>query len=151
MPTKELRQVKSSDLSRAPGDVFDAASDHPVEVTRRDGESLVLMSWTEHQARTSLLELAAHLVAAATPQEGTLIERMSDHYPWMLALSTANQEAAANEILESARASFATHQAHLAISTLHAWRETATAIAAGLGTTPTTWLHSEISEAVERP
>lgn len=40
MSATQRRVYKSSDLSRAPGDVFDAASDHPVELTRRDGDSL---------------------------------------------------------------------------------------------------------------
>jgi len=152
MSATQLRQVyKSSDLSRAPGDVFDAASDHPVELTRRDGDSLVLMSKQEDRARTSLLELAAHLVAVATSVKGTLTERMADHYPWMLALSEADREEAAREILESARASFSTNQPFLAVSTLHAWQETAIAVAAGLGKSSIDWLDVEDIDVVERP
>jgi hypothetical protein len=51
-------------------------------------------------------------------------------------------------VLAAARASFATHQPHLAIAELTAWRETATAIAAGLGKEPVEWLDE--AEAVER-
>lgn len=140
---------KSSDLSRAPLDVFAAAADHPVQVTRRDGESLVLMSESADKARDALLELAAQLVAVSTSTDGTLASRMSDRFPWMLALSPADQEACANAVLAAARASFATHQPHLAVAELTSWRETATAIAAGLGKEPVEWLDE--TEAVERP
>jgi hypothetical protein len=140
---------KSSDLSRAPLDVFAAAADHPVQVTRRDGESLVLMSESADKARDALLELAAQLVAVSTSTEGTLATRMSDRFPWMLALSPADQEACANGVLAAARASFATHQPHLAVAELTSWRETATAMAAGLGKESVEWLDE--AEAVERP
>lgn len=140
---------KSSELSRASADVFAAAVDHPVRVTRRDGESLVLMSESADKARDALLELAAQLVAVSTSTDGTLAGRMSDRFPWMLALSPTDQEACATAVLAAARASFATHQPHLAIAELTSWRETATAIAAGLGKEPVEWLDE--SEAVERP
>lgn len=140
---------KSSELSRASADVFAAAVDHPVQVTRRDGESLVLMSESADKARDALLELAAQLVVVSTSTDGTLAGRMSDRFPWMLALSPVDQEACATAVLAAARASFATHQPHLAIAELTSWRETATAIAAGLGKEPVEWL--EEAEAVERP
>jgi hypothetical protein len=147
--TKSRAIFQSSELSRASADVFAAATDHPVQVTRRDGESLVLMSESADRARSALLELAAQLVAVSTTTEGTLASRMSDRYPWMLALSPADQEACAAAVLAAARASFSTGQPHLAIAELTAWRETATAIAAGLGQEPVEWLDE--SEAVERP
>lgn len=140
---------QSSELSRASAEVFAAATDHPVEVTRRDGESLVLMSESADRARTALLELAAQLVAVSTNTDGTLVTRMIDRFPWMLALSTADQQTCANDILTAARASFATNQPHLAIAELTAWRETATAVAAGLGREPVEWLDDTL--VVERP
>lgn len=140
---------QSSELSRSSAEVFAAAADHPVHVTRRDGESLVLMSESADAARRSLLELAAQLVAVSTSAEGTLAARMSDRFPWMLALSPADQETCAADVLAAARASFATNQPHLAIAELTSWRETATAIAAGLGNQPTDWLVD--TDAIERP
>lgn len=74
---------------------------------------------------------------------------MSDGFPWMLALSPANQDSCATSVLAAAPASFATGQPHLAIAELTSWRETATAIAAGLGKEPVEWLDE--AEAVERP
>lgn len=67
----------------------------------------------------------------------------------MLALSTADQQTCANDILTAARASFATNQPHLAIAELTAWRETATAVAAGLGREPVEWLDETL--VVELP
>ncbi|MHA7175894.1 prevent-host-death protein [Arthrobacter sp. Sr24] len=139
---------QSSELSRSSADVFAAAADHPVEVTRRDGESLVLMSGSADRARTNLLELAAQLVAVSTSTDGTLVTRMIDRFPWMLALSSADRQACVNDILSAARASFATNQPHMAIAELTAWRETATAIA-GLGQEPVEWLDDSV--VVERP
>ncbi len=149
--TDRGKVFQSSDLSRSSAEVFAAATDHPVEVTRRDGESLVLMSETADRARNSLLELAAHLIAASTSMEGTLAERMSDRFPWMLALSVEDRELCATEILVAARASFATKQPHLAIAELTAWRETAIAVAAGLGKVHVEWLEEDDAEAVARP
>jgi hypothetical protein len=148
-PFRTRTSFQSSELSRSSADVFAAAADHPVRVTRRDAESLVLMSESADAARISLLELAAQLVAVSTSTVGTLAARMSDRFPWMLALSTADQEACADGVLAAARASFATNQPHLAIAELASWRETATAIAAGLGKEPVEWLDD--AEAVERP
>jgi hypothetical protein len=67
----------------------------------------------------------------------------------MLALSPADRKTCARALLESARASFATGEAHLAVAEMIAWQETATAIAAGLHATPVEWLDEE--EKVERP
>ena len=149
--TDRDKVFQSSDLSRSSAEVFAAATDHPVEVTRRDGESLVLMSESEDRARNSLLELAAQLIAVSTNREGTLAERMSDRFPWMLALSVEDRELCATEILAAARASFATKQPHLAIAELTAWRETAIAVAAGLGKTDVEWLDEDHAETVARP
>lgn len=142
-------EFKSSDLSRASAEVFAAASDHPVTVTRRDGESLVLMTDSHDQARRKLLELAAQLIAAATDSNGTLAERMTKLFPWMLALTEEDRNTCAQQILDAARASFSTEQPHLAIAELTSWRETATAIAAGLHSTEVEWFDE--MPAVERP
>ncbi|MBE8527298.1 prevent-host-death protein [Amycolatopsis sp. H6(2020)] len=140
--------VQSSDLSRNPKAVFAAAEETPVTVTRRDGESLRLMTTREDEARNELLEIAAHLIAVTTRTEGTLSERLSEGYPWMLALSPEDREACARELVDAARASFSTHRSHLAVATLISWKETATARAEGLSPAQD-WLADPVS--VERP
>lgn len=143
MITEARETYKSSELSRASAEVFAAAADHPVTVTRRDGEPLVLMSEQEDLARNELLKLAAQLIGIATIHDDQLVNFMTEHFPWMLALSPTDQEACAKEVPDAARASFATGQAHLALSTLTSWRETAEAIAAGLGETPVEWIDDD--------
>lgn len=145
----ERETFQSSELSRKAGPVFAAAEQNPVDVTRRDGEDLVLMSKREATERNELLTIAGTLIAVATDDRGTLAERMSQSYPWMLALSEGDRASCAKDLLDSARASFATGKAHLAIAALTSWYETAVAIADGLGTTNVEWLDED--EAVERP
>lgn len=140
---------RSSDLSKHSAEVFAEAEDHPVQVTRRDGEPLILMSQRESNAREQLLQLAAQLITVSLDDEGSLAARMANMFPWMLALSPADRHACAQNLIDAARASFSTGQPHLALAELTSWRETSTAIAAGLGVQPVEWLDED--ELVERP
>lgn len=140
---------RSSDLSKHSAEVFAEAEEHPVRVTRRDGEALVLMSQREAEGRARLLRLAAQLITVTLDEGGSLAERMSKTFPWMLALSPTDRESCARELIDAARASFSTDQPHLALAELTSWKETATAIAAGLGTADLEWLDED--ETVERP
>lgn len=74
---------------------------------------------------------------------------MARAFPWMLALSPADRRTCAQELVDAARASFSTDQPHLAIAELTSWKETATAVAAGLGSADLEWLGDD--ETVERP
>lgn len=143
------RTRRSSELSKRSAEVFAEAEEHPITVTRRDGEALVLMSQREADGRARLLELAAQLITVAIDHQGTLAERMAKVFPWMLALSVADREACAREILDAARASFATEQPHLALTELTSWKETAAAVAAGLSNTDLQWYDDP--HLVERP
>ncbi|MGV9680842.1 prevent-host-death protein [Nocardia sp. NPDC003482] len=140
---------RSSDLSKHSAEVFAEAERHPVTVTRRDGEALVLMSQREAEARSRLLKFAAQLITVALDDSGSLAERMSKTFPWMLALSPTDRASCAQDLVDAARASFSTGQPHLAIAELTSWKETATAIAAGLGSADLEWLDD--TETVERP
>lgn len=140
---------RSSDLSKHSAEVFAEAEDHPVTVTRRDGETLVLMSQREAEGRSSLLNFAARLITVTLDESGSLAARMAKAFPWMLALSPADRETCAQNLVDAARASFSTDQPHLAIAELTSWKETAIAIAAGLGSADLEWLDD--NEPVERP
>lgn len=140
---------RSSDLSKRPAEVFAEAENQAVQITRRDGEPLVLMSQREADAQAQLFQFAADLITVTMDDEGTLASRMANRFPWMLALSETDRATCAQDLVDAARASFSTGQAHLAIAELTSWRETATAIAAGLGTRPVEWLDD--AEPVERP
>ena len=64
-----------------------------------------------------------------------------------------DREQCAQDLIDAARASSATHQPHLAIAKLTSWRETATAIAAGPGSQPVEWLDEDAagSATIARP
>lgn len=156
--TIPTRTRRSSDLSKHSAEVFAEAEDHPVTVTRRDGEALVMMSQREAEGRARLLNFAAQLITVTLDDQGTLAERMAKVFPWMLALSPADRATCAQELVDAARASFSTDQPHLAIAELTSWKETATAVAAGLGSTALEWLddadaagEAALGEPVERP
>lgn len=140
---------RSSDLSKHSAEVFAEAEDHPVTVTRRDGEALVLMSQREAQSRSRLLNFAAQLITVTLDEDGSLSDRMAKAFPWMLALSPADRETCAQDLVDAARASFSTDQPHLAMAELTSWKETATAVAAGLGGADVEWLNVDV--IVERP
>lgn len=146
----DRQRFQSSELSRNSAAVFAAAERGPVEVTRRDGESLVLMSATESRAREKLFEIASQMVAVATDEQGTLVDRMADRFPWMYALNTTDRDTCARDLVRAARAAFTTRQAHLAVAEVSAWRSTAEAVAAGLRNGPLEWLEDEAAP-VERP
>ncbi|WP_406285331.1 prevent-host-death protein [Streptomyces sp. NBC_00209] len=140
---------RSSDLSKHSAEVFAEAENHPVTVTRRDGAALVLMSQREAEGRARLLDFAAQLITVTLDEGGPLSVRMARAFPWMLALSPSDRESCAQDLVDAARASFATNQPHLAIAELTSWKETATAVAAGLGSADLEWFHED--ETVERP
>lgn len=75
----------------------------------------------EVDRRKQLFEFAAQLIAITTDDRGTLSERMADHFPWMLALSDSDQQRCAKDLVNAARASFATEQPTLAIMELSSW------------------------------
>ena len=159
--TIPMRTRRSSDLCKHSAEVFaEAGLPEGVlsVVTRRDGEALVLMSQREAEGRARLLNFAAQLITVTLDDQGTLAERMAKVFPWMLALSPADRETCAQELVDAARASFSTDQPHLAIAELTSWKETATAVAAGLGSADVEWLDdadaaggAELGEPVERP
>lgn len=145
---KILKTVQSSELSRNSAKVFEEAEKSPVLVTRRDGVNLVLMSEAEHNTREEFDQLINQLVSASNPTGKDFLGRLAGQLPWMLALSEENRERAAEELSDAIRSSLATGQTNLAISILEAWRQTATALAAGLAGSED-WL--EVPILVERP
>lgn len=57
----------------------------------------------------------------------------------MLALSPADRESCAQDLVDAARSSFSTDQPHLAIAELTSWKETATAVATIRNPVTETW------------
>ncbi|WP_237199034.1 prevent-host-death protein [Rothia nasimurium] len=139
------RTFNSSELSRNPKPVFEAVESQPVLVTRRDGENLVLM--TEHEAdeRRDMFLIAAQIIAATTLEGGSLAERMATVFPWMLALDTGDRELCARELIDTARAAFATNQPKTLLVGVTSWFESATALAAGLDEVEPEWLPEPVN------
>lgn len=147
--TALAHQFQSSELSRNSATVFAAAETSPVLVTRRDGEDLVLMTKREADATAALNEFAAQLlgIRAHSPQD--LADKVSQLYPWMLALSQEDREQCASDLLHATRAALATGQPERVVSEMLSWRETARAVSEGLLASSDDWLES--LELVERP
>ncbi|MBX3311493.1 MAG: prevent-host-death protein [Microbacteriaceae bacterium] len=148
---KERKTFMSSELSRNSAEVFKAAEEEPISITRRDGDSLVLMTEAENESRNSLLNFAAQLIVVTVDEDGrSLGERFTDRFEWMLVLSKEDREQCAKDLIKAARASFATNTAHLAIAELTSWKMTAEAIADGLDKLPPVEYLEEFI-TVERP
>jgi PHD/YefM family antitoxin component YafN of YafNO toxin-antitoxin module len=107
---RALKHFQSSELSRNSLKVFSAAEISPVLVTRRDGESLILMSEKEADAQSELFELAAQLIAVTIDNDGSLAERMAKHFPWMLALNAADRTQCADDLIRAGQAALSTGQ-----------------------------------------
>ncbi|MDH6532446.1 hypothetical protein M2119_000683 [Aurantimicrobium minutum] len=148
--TLDRKVFQSSELSRQPLPVFAAATDAPVEITRRDDTPLVLMSLRENDARDSLLELAAQIIAITVDEDPRpLGERFADVFNWMWALDAVDREQCAVDLIRSSRASFATKKAYLAMAELASWQATAAATADGLTNAEVEWMKKPVS--VKRP
>jgi hypothetical protein len=146
---KLIEQVQSSELSRNPLKVFSAAEKTPVTVTRRDGEDLVLMSKKETQSIPQFHSHVAQIVCALDDENGTLVERMTRSFPWMLALEEEAQQECTHDLIRTTKAALATNAPMLAINELNAWTATAETVALGIDFNDIDWLESPI--LVERP
>lgn len=128
-----IKKVQSSDLSRHSKDVFAAAEDGPVIITRRDGEDLVLTSETQARHDRQGLDLAAQLIAASLDPSGRpFTVRLQEPFPWIGFLSPPEQEEFAQDVVATARACAAVRQFDRLVLTLLDWKRTAEAYASGL-------------------
>ena len=143
------RVVQSSELSRNSAAVFAAAEEAPVEVSRRDGESLILTTKREAAAHDRILEIAAQLIAVSLDDNGTLEDRLARPYPWIKLLSVQDQRACARDIIDTARGAFVVNQPGRILTEIKAWQNTAEAVAAGWGQDEPDWLRKPV--AVTKP
>ena len=65
---------------------------------------------------------------------------MATVFPWMLALNAEDRELCARELIDTARATFATNQPKTLLVGVTSWFEPATALAAGLDQVEAEWL-----------
>jgi hypothetical protein len=126
------RTVHSSALSRQSADVFRAADEGPVTITRRGGESLILERASEVERQRNGMRVASEIVAASlSPLEKSLVDRLRGPYPWLEFLSPADRDEFAAEAVDVARACAAVGRFDRLVVTVDAWRHSAEAIAAG--------------------
>ena len=144
-----VEKFQSSDLSRNSAKVFAVAENTAVLITRRDGEDLVLMPERDSRDRRDFFEFSALTMSALFDDRGTLVERMIDRFPWIGVFTPEGQEECVNALIDAARTAFATNSPRVAMMTLIPWRETAFAIAEGLGDEPVDGLDE--SEIVPNP
>lgn len=126
------RTFQSSELSRNSGDVFRAADQGPITVTRRDGEPLLLMRQEDFKRDHDGLELASIFVGSALSAEPVpLHTRLTHPFPWLTFLTSEDQQAFAEEMVNVARACASIARFDQLLVTLAAWRSTAIAVAEG--------------------
>ncbi|MFT4217402.1 MAG: hypothetical protein QM619_09505 [Micropruina sp.] len=142
-PTLEPRTVRSSELSRHPAEVFAAAEEGPIVVTRRDGESLVLTTQERAVQQQELLGVAAQLIAASL-EDGPIADRFVRYFPWIGLLNEVDRDECAAEIVAVARGSFSVGQPQRLLTVIAAWRDTAEAVAAGWGARAPEWLPEDV-------
>ena len=138
----------AADLIQHTEEVLRDAEEHPVTLLREDREPLVLMSQHELEALDALLDLAGEIVTAALDAP-SLEAGLAQAYPWISALILEDRELCSAELVAAARAALSKGRPVLALGALNSWRDSAEAIAAGLGADPVEWLEEPI--AVERP
>lgn len=145
------RTASSSDLSRNPAQVFRAAEEGPVTITRRDGEPLTLLRSSTVEREHEALRLAASLVAASlASEETTFAERLVGPFPWLGFLPSHQREQFASEIVDVSRACASISSFDRLFIVLSEWKATAEAVASDY--TPDTeldWLDD--SETVDDP
>lgn len=126
------RTVQSSELSRNSSSVFKAADEGPITITRRDGESLILIKSSDIAREREGLELAVHLVAASLANiDVPFVERLRGPFPWVEFLNAEDRESFANEVVDVARACASVSRFERLLLTLKAWQSTAEAISSG--------------------
>jgi hypothetical protein len=150
MSATTTRVVQSSALSRNSAEVFQAADRGAVEITRRDGETLVLMRKSEVERQSTVLRMAADLIAASLgPESEPFASRLQDRFPWMRFLNGPEQEMFAKEIVQSARGCAAVRDFGPFMVDLQEWYATAQAKAAGFTPDDELDWYDELPEATD--
>lgn len=128
-----MSSFRASDLSRDSANVFRSADQGPVEVTRRDGEPLVLTRKSEYDEHFTALGIAADLIAASlAPGDSPLERRLEALFPWLHFIGDTDRAVFATDIIDSARRCAAVHNFTPFLVDLSEWRATAAALAAGV-------------------
>ena len=127
-----LTTCRASDLSSDSAQAFRSADISPVEVTRRDGESLLLIRKSEYDRHHAVVAIAADLVAIAlAPDDPPRESRLQARFPWLALLDVEDQRCFTTEIVSTLRECATAHDFEPFLVELHEWQQTAAALAAG--------------------
>lgn len=141
MTNESLPKGEGVELSKMPENVQEAFAKSMIDPLLAAAD-IVIEEVDDAPERAELLELAAHVLAVADREEGSLCSRMTATFSWMSALSKEDRKKCSADVVAAARASF-TDSPHLALAELTSWRETATAMAQGLHKVPTVFFEDE--------
>ena len=125
--------VQFSDLSRKSKEVAELVEHGPVTITRRDGESLLLVKASDAERQRHGQLVAAQVVGAAVQTwPDSLAQALRQPFPWVEFLNEEEREAFAHEVVDVARACAALATFDRLESVVNSWRATAEAIALGI-------------------
>jgi len=115
-----------STLLRNPTKVASLADHTEVVLERRDGDNLVLSSFTRFSQREQGAALTGRIIADVALSDPEVIARaLYAELPWLKWLSREDQDAATDEILKDLLAGATTGNLSPFMVTLDAWKETA--------------------------
>lgn len=125
--------VQFSDLSRKSKEVAELVDHGPVTITRRDGESLLLVKASDVERHRHGQMVAAQIVGAAVQAwPDSLAENLRGPFPWLEFLTEDEREAFAHEVVEVARACATFDTFDRLESVVSSWQATAEAAALGI-------------------
>ncbi len=125
--------VQFSDLSRKSKEVAQLADQGPVTITRRDGESLLLVRESDAERSRHGQQVAAQIVGAAVSVwPKSFVESLRQPFPWIEFLGPKGRDAFAHEVFDVARACATFGTFERLDSTISSWQATAEAVALGI-------------------
>jgi hypothetical protein len=89
------------------------------------------------------------VLVALDDKNGSLVERMSKPFPWILAFDESGQLQCASELVKAAKVAMATNTPMVALTELYAWKGTAEVVALRIQFDEADWTEKPI--LVERP
>jgi hypothetical protein len=89
------------------------------------------------------------VLVALDDTNGSLVERLSKPFPWILAFDESGQLQCASELVKAAKVAMATNTPMVALTELYAWKGTAEVVAMGIQFDQAGWKETPI--LVERP
>ena len=102
-----------------------------------------MKSLQEELAQDAVRSFASGMLSAALSSDDSLQKRVTQHFPWILALSEKDQRQCVGDLIQAAQIALSTGQGVKTLQLLKSWEETARAVAAGLS--------SEKSESISKP